>query len=192
MSARLAAIPPAFLKVNSGKTFYLSLNDSDLGTPSLRYHLGILANILETNSEDTEIIDRSFSEVFQHLSTSNATAHRFLRKFRDDFYNRGKSIQRRRNETSTIESNVSGGISNTNTITRRKRTRTLRRRTTKVSNATMDEIHDNTKTCENTRTSGICETTTPTMVQLRPESRKLRKLCKTTTIHKETITKNSE
>lgn len=186
MSAKLAAIPPVFLKYPSGKAFYLALSESDLATPSLRFHLGQLTNSLETQHS----IERSFSEVVQHLSTSNGTAHKYLRKFRDDFFNRGGKS--RRNETSGIESITAGGISESNTTSRRKRTRTLRHRSTKVPDATMDESHDDSQVCENNRTDGICETTTPTVVQLRTEPRNIRRIRKTTTTRKETITKNTE
>ncbi len=189
MSAKLAAIPPAFFHFPSGKSFHLALSESELANPSLRFSLGKLAHDIDTNANTTE---SSFDEVSLQLQETNESTKQCLRKFRDDIFYGRRTQSECRNQTSGTKEGISGGLCNASKFTSKTRTRRIRRGTSKISNATVVKSHDEFKICENTGTNNVSETKSSTMVQSRSKSRNIRHVRKTTTTNKESTRRHSE
>lgn len=189
MSARLAAIPPAFFQVSSGKTFHLSLSDKELSNPALRFSLGKLANDIDINANT---IESSFDEVSELLNESNDNTKQCLQRFRSII------LHGRRNQSECAKSNpgtcelTAGRVPDASLTPSAKRARSIRRRSSKISNATLVKSHDDAQICENFRTSSICEAKPSSMVQLRSKSRNVRRIRKTTTTNKEPTRTNTE
>jgi hypothetical protein len=189
MSAKLAAIPPAFFHFPTGKTFHLALSESELANPSLRFSLGKLAHDIDTNANT---IESSFDEVTLQLENTNESTKQCLRKFRDDILYRRRNSSQCTTQTSGAKEVISGGLCNVNYTPSKTRTRRIRRGTSKISHAAVVKSHDESKVCENTGTNNVSETKSSTMVQSRSKSRNVRHIRKTTTTNKETTRRHSE
>lgn len=189
MSAKLAAIPPAILQIPSGKVFHLSLTESELSNPSLRFSLGKLANDIDTNANTLE---SSLDEIANYLVNTNEFTKQSLRRFRTDLLCRRRNQSECTIENSGFEEINGGGFFHASQSASAKRTRSFRRRSTKVPHATVVKSHDESKVCENTGTNSSSETKSSSMVQPRSKSRNIRHVRKTTTTNKETTRRNSE
>lgn len=189
MSAKLAAIPPAFFQIPSGKAFHLSLTETELNNPLLRISLGKLANDVDSNANTVET---SFDDLTHLLHDSNDNTKQCLRRFRSDVYNRRGKQQECAKENSGNCEFTAGGIHDANSTPSAKRTRIVRRRSAKVPYATVVKSHDESQVCENSRTGSICETKSSSVVQPRSKSRNIRRVRQTTTTSKEPTRRNSE
>lgn len=187
MSSKHAAIPPALFHHSAARNFHLALTEPELATPALRAAIGKLAADLDDSTSTPETLERSFVDVFERVSTANGKAHAHLRQFRldvangkrrDDLHSGGGGDEFCAASSST---SVSGGLSHAHRPAKRKRTRSVRRSSKQVSNATVASSNDGSQNSKDGRTTTASKNATETMVQLRSQSKHIRRVRTTTT-----------
>ena len=192
MSARFAAVPPALFHSPAGRAFHASLTETELNTVSLRVAIGQFVADVDSNGD----WERSWKNLVEQVSTSNAGAHQALRDIRDELVGHGteyfrgggrtsgRTPRRRRKATASSHELCSAGAPadahRGSTLpcrsASRARARRVRRGTTQVPDAAVAEGGAISEASKDSRSGGASETAPESMVQLQSDSRNVRRV----------------